>query len=257
MVKFISYTELGTQIAKVAATPDISSINNSIKLDFYFNDNLSAGFSIDRNIADVGQLLTGQRKVLYTNSIGRFGLFEFSVGKIVNPTTDSGKISLSERLPTIIDTDFYDNILVSPIIKHKKDNTENFGLTYQNHFLVSDNSQGHIVIGKKFLTKWFKSDSLNDITFKLFTSQTLTYGKFDNEKTKGTMLSTNDAYTITTLTSNRQIRIDIIADVSNAKSFAIGTSNGDLVLGFNAYHPYTNQYKNMTTIYLSFVDKRS
>ena len=257
MVKFISYTDLGQQIAKVAATPDISSINNSIKLDFYFNDNLSAGYSIDRNIADVGQFLTGQNRVLYTDIFGRFGLFEFSVGKINNPTTDSGKISLAERLPAIIDTDFYDNILVSPLIKHKKDNTENFGLTYQNHFLVSDNSQGHIVIGKKFLTKWFKSDNLNDITFKLFISETQTYGKFDNEKTRGTMLSSNDAYTITTLLANKQIRIDINADVSNAKSFAIGTSNGDLVLGFNAYHPYTNQYKNMTTIYLSFVDKRS
>jgi hypothetical protein len=257
MVKFISYNDVGQQIAKVAVAPDISSINNSFKLDFYFNDNLSAGYSIDRNITGAGQLLTGQNKVLYTDTIGRFGLYEFSLAKMVTPTTDEAKITVAERMPSALDGDFYDSILVSPIMKHKKDNTENFGLTYQSHFLVGDNSQGHIVIGKKFLTKWFKSDNLNDITFKLYVSTNETYTKFENDKVKGTMLSSNDAYTVTTLTSTQQIRIDILADVSNAKSFAIGTANGDLVLGFNKTHPTTGAIKDMTTIYLNFTDKRS
>jgi hypothetical protein len=257
MVKFVSYTDLGEQISKVAVAPDISAINNSIKLDFYFNDNLSAGIRVDRNITGAGQLLAAQYNVLYTDKIGRFGLYQFSLAKMVTPTTDEAKISVAERMPSALDSDFYDSILVSPIMKHKKDTTENFGLTYQSHFLVGDNSQGHIVIGKKFLTKWFKSDNLNDITFKLYVSTSATYNKFENEKAKGTMLSSNDAYTITTLTSTQQIRIDILADVSNAKSFAIGTANGDLVLGFNITHPITGAIKDMTTIFLNFTDKRS
>jgi hypothetical protein len=257
MVNFSTYDAQAQQIARVAAAPDISSVNNSIKIDWKFDDNLSAGFNVERNISNT--LLTGQRKVLYTNNIGRFDYFQFEVAKLKSITGSQGKLDFAARFPSVVNADFQETILSSPLMQHKKDNTENFAMTYQMHMVVDDVEQNHIVIGKKMLTKWFKGDTTNDITFKLYISNTETYGRFDNEKAKGTMQSSENAYTITTILTptSKAIKIDINLNVSNAKSFAIGNTNGDLILGVNVENPYNGQVKDMTTIYLNFTDKRS
>jgi hypothetical protein len=257
MVNFSTYNAQAQQIARVAAAPDISSVNNSIKIDWKFDDNLSAGFNVERNISNT--LLTGQRKVLYTNDIGRFDYFQFEVAKLKSITGSQGKLDFAARFPTVVNADFEDTILSSPLMQHKKDNTENFAMTYQMHMVVDDVEQNHIVIGKKMLTKWFKGDTTNDITFKLYISNTETYTRFNNEKAKGTMQSSENAYTITAILTptSKAIKIDINLDVSNAKSFAIGNANGDLILGVNVENPYNGQVKDMTTIYLNFTDKRS
>jgi hypothetical protein len=257
MVNFTTFNSQAQQIARVAATPDISSVNNSIKIDWKFDDNLSAGFNIERDIA--GTLLTGQRKVLYTNNIGRFDYFQFEVAELKPITGSQDKLDFAARFPSVLNTDFQLAILTSPLMQHKKDNTENFAITYQMHMVVDDAEQNHLVIGKKMLTRWFKGDTTNDITFKLYISNIETYSRFDNEKAKGTMQSGEDAYTITTILTptTRAIKIDINQNVSNAKSFAIGNANGDLILGVNVENPYTGEVKDMTTIYLNFTDKRS
>lgn len=255
MIKFSTYTTQGGLLAKVLATPDIGAVNNSLKIDFGFNDNLSAGFKIVENYS--GQL-TGQQKAFYTDTIGRFGFYDFTVAEMVEPSADADKITLANRLPTVVDNDFQNAILISGLMRHLKDNTENFAMTYQLHHLVSDTNQNHIVVGKKFLTKLLKADNLNDMKFKLYISNTETYTRFENDKAKGTMNTSDEAYTITPIYSGgRAIKIEINLSLTGAKSFAIGTENGDLVLGFNQIHPYTGQYKNLTTIYLNFTDKRS
>lgn len=254
-INFSSYTSTGSKIAQVLAAPDISSVNNSIKIDFKFDDNLSAGLRIERNVATTE--LTGQRRVFYTNSLGRFSFFDFKVAKVIEPTSDEGKLTLADRLPSVTNSDFEDELFSSLLMRYQKDNTENFGLTYQTHFVVSDNLNNHLVIGKKFLTKWFASDNVQDVRFRLYRSYTQSYNKFDNEKVKGALVGVNNAYTVTIVPDTKQIKIEILENVANTKSFAIGTENGDLVLGFNPINPYTSQYKDLTTIYISFTDERS
>jgi hypothetical protein len=255
MVNFTTYNSQSQQIAKVAAAPDIGAINNSLKIDWKFDDNLNAGLKVIPNFSGA---LIGQQRVLYTTPIGRFDYYSFNLGELVEPVEPADKILFANRYPQVGDSDFTNNILISGLMQHKKDNTENFAMTYQMHFVASDSNQNHIVVGKKFFAKFFKAETLNDLKFKLYISTTENYTRFENDKAKGTKQASDSAYTITPLTStNRSIRIDINLDVSNAKSFAIGTEDGDLVLGFNRIHPYTGAIKDMTTIYLNFTDKRS
>jgi hypothetical protein len=255
MVNFTTYNSQGQQIAKVAAAPDIGAINNSLKIDWKFDDNLNAGLKVIPNFSGA---LIGQQRVLYTTPIGRFDYYSFNLGELVEPVLPADKILFANRYPQVLDSDFTNNILISGLMQHKKDNTENFAMTYQMHFVASDSNQNHIIVGKKFFAKFFKAETLNDLKFKLYISTTENYTRFENDKAKGTKQASDTAYTITPLTSiNRSIRIDINLDVSNAKSFAIGTEDGDLVLGFNRIHPYTGAIKDMTTIFLNFTDKRS
>jgi len=158
-----------------------------------------------------------------------------------------------------MDTGDFDNFIVStPVFSYNKDSSEELQMTYQVSTVVNDTEKDTIVLGKFFLTKMFKYSDLNDGSFRIYASTTEYYGRNDISKAKGSKLSSTNPYTVTTQTSTHPYRVTITPsiDLSSYKSWSIANENGDLIIAVNRQNPRTLAPTNLSSIVLTFTDRR-
>jgi len=239
-------------------TPDISAVGSSIKIDYRMKNDYSAGDRVDQNVSG---FLDGMKAVPYADFNARFTFFQFAIAELKEPANNNARVLLSQRLPQVSPSD-YENVLIqTPIFNYIKDTQEVFAMTYQMHILVDDKKDGHIVLGKEILDKMFRAKDTDDLDFYVYGSNTEVYKKDANEKVKGTFATMQPGnlaitYQITYDFNSKYIRIEFIGDLSSYKSFAIGNKHGDLIIGFNNYHPFTNAYNYKRIFYLTFTNSR-
>ena len=159
----------------------------------------------------------------------------------------------SKQLPFVEMNDFDTPILISEAFNYDKDSAERFEMTYQNHMLVNLNDDNYIILGKELLGKMFLAQNKDDLDFIVYGSDSEVYTKDSNEKIKGEPI--NATYTVTSDSSKIIIAFQG-EDLDTKKSFAIGNQNGDLILGINNYHPFSNVYKHSDVIYFKFINSR-
>ena len=243
----------------VGAAVDVSNFNNAFKFDFRFESNRFAG--TNTSILDlffIPVLVRSLNQVPYADRHARMTGFSFQIGETSNKIGYASRI-LEARTYPLMDTGDFDNFIVStPVFSYNKDSSEELQMTYQVSTVVNDTEKDTIVLGKFFLTKMFKYSDLNDGSFRIYASTTEYYGRNDISKAKGSKLSSTNPYTVTTQTSTHPYRVTITPsiDLSSYKSWSIANENGDLIIAVNRQNPRTLAPTNLSSIVLTFTDRR-
>jgi hypothetical protein len=238
---------------------DVSNFNNSFKFDFGFDSSKSAGQYTDfADLAGVPVLIRSLYNVNYTDLFGRFNKFNFYIGQTTPENNYLNTAAAARIYPILALSDFSNFIVQSPEFDYTKDSLEEFNMTYQVHTVIDDANKDAIVLGRYFLSKMFAFSDFNDAGFSIYASTSEYYNKNDTLKAKGTKLSGSNHYTVTTSTSSHPYRIAITPNVSltSYTSWAIANQNGELILAVNRQNPRTQVNTNVSTVYLTFTDRR-
>jgi len=256
---FRSLRSTGFYTPNLGMRLDVSNFNNSFKFDFGFDSNKTAGqFTDFVDLAGVPTLIRTLYNVNYTDLFGRFTKFNFSIGQTFTEPNYLFTAAAARIYPIIGLDDFTDFIVQSPEFDYTKDSSEEFNMTYQVHTVIDDANKDAIVLGRYFLSKMFAFSDFNDATFSIYASTSEYYNKNDTLKAKGTKLTGSNHYTVTASTSSHPYRIAITPNVSltSFTSWAIANQNGELILAVNRQNPRTQVNTNVSTVYLTFTDRR-
>jgi hypothetical protein len=238
---------------------DVSNFNNSFKFDFGFDSSKSAGQYTDfADLAGAPVLIRSLYNINYTDLFGRFNKFNFYIGQTTPENNYLNTAAAARIYPILALSDFSNFIVQSPEFDYTKDSLEEFNMTYQVHTVIDDANKDAIVLGRYFLSKMFAFSDFNDAGFSIYASTSEYYNKNDTLKAKGTKLSGSNHYTVTTSTSSHPYRIAITPNVSltSFTSWAIANQNGELILAVNRQNPRTQVNTNVSTVYLTFTDRR-
>jgi hypothetical protein len=256
---FRSLRSTGFYTPNLGMRLDISNFNNSFKFDFGFDSNKTAGqFTDFVDLAGVPVLIRSLYNVNYTDLLGRFNRFNFHIGKTFTEPNYTFTAAAARVYPLIALDDFTDFIVQSPEFDYTKDSNEEFNMTYQVHTIVDDANKDAIVLGRYFLSKMFAFSDFNDAGFSIYASTSEYYNKNDTLKAKGTKLSGSNHYSVTASISSHPYRIAITPNVSltSYTSWAIANQNGELILSVHRQNPRTQLNPNVSTVYLTFTDRR-
>jgi hypothetical protein len=256
---FRSFSSTGAGTFFLGMRLDVSNFNNSFKFDFGFDSSKSAGQYTDfADLAGVPVLIRSLYNINYTDFYGRFNKFNFYIGQTTPENNYLNTAAAARIYPILALSDFSDLVVQSPEFDYTKDSLEEFNMTYQVHTVIDDANKDAIVLGRYFLSKMFAFSDFNDATFSIYASTSEYYNKNDTLKAKGTKLSGSNHYTVTTSTSSHPYRIAITPNVSltSFTSWAIANQNGELILAVNRQNPRTQVNTNVSTVYLTFTDRR-
>lgn len=212
---------------KVLSSVDTAGISNSLKFDFGFNDNISAGNSLNTS-----STLKVQEQNLYADKYGR--LDNFSLELFYTSGRDS---SIANLYPKDTIKDFFKFKITDKLyFDFSKDAREILKMTMQLHFTSTEEN---IILHD--ITRLINKTFVGNDRLQFYYSNTETYSRRD------TMAKGNSG-DFTYIIENDSIKINN-AEVVGSKSIALATPDGKILLAIN--NPKTD------TIYFNFKERRN